>query len=157
MKIREMNISARSKACLMKAGYEDLEELKGVSIESLQKIRNLNQNCIAEIIPYIESLSSDAESPESDEHSSSCTDLQIRNAVSEVAVIDPVPNLMQRNIRVLQLSMRTIDCLHRMGVYTVEDLCSLTESELKQSRYLGLSNRLEIKRSLAERGLFLQE
>ena len=157
MKIREMNISARSKACLMKAGYEDLEELKDVSIESLQKIRNLNQNCIAEIIPYIESLSSDAESPESDEQSSSCTDLQIRNAASEVAVIDPVPNLMQRNIRVLQLSMRTIDCLHRMGVYTVEDLCSLTESELKQSRYLGLGNRLEIKRSLAERGLSLQE
>lgn len=159
MKIREMNISARTKACLLKAGYLDLEDLKSVSIESLQEIRNFNQSCLDEILPYIESLSVDinTETTDSTEQTSCDTELQIRASDTEVVIPDSIPNLMQRNIRVLQLSMRTMDCLHRMGVYTIEDLCSLSETELKQNRNLGLGNRLEIVHSLAERGLSLKK
>ena len=49
MKIIELNISARSKHCLLNAGYKDVEDLRDVSDETLSEIRNLNQACVAEI------------------------------------------------------------------------------------------------------------
>ncbi len=49
MKIRDMNISARAKSCLLRAGYIDSSELKELTEEQLLSVKNLNQNCVNEI------------------------------------------------------------------------------------------------------------
>ncbi len=55
----------------------------------------------------------------------------------------------------LKLSVRSTLCLKRHGVNTLCELCSLTESELKQVRNFGPKCLQEIKDKLAEYGLHL--
>lgn len=64
MTIRELNISARSRSCLMNAGYKEVEELREVSDETLLAIKNLNQVCVAEIRKAIEDFYSSTDSSE---------------------------------------------------------------------------------------------
>ena len=54
--IRDLNISARARACLRRAGYEDIAELKDISDEELLKIKNLNMKCVREIRDIINDL-----------------------------------------------------------------------------------------------------
>ncbi len=49
MTIREMDISARAKSCLMGAGYKYVYEIEDMSDEDLLNIRNLNEKCLEEI------------------------------------------------------------------------------------------------------------
>lgn len=55
MKIRDMNISARAKSCLLRAGYLVSSEIKDLSDDDLLSIKNLNQNCVDEIRLDLES------------------------------------------------------------------------------------------------------
>lgn len=54
MKIREWGISARAKACLLNAGYVEVEELEAIGVDELKEIRNLNQSCVDEIVEALE-------------------------------------------------------------------------------------------------------
>lgn len=49
MKIIDLNISARAKSCLIRFGYEDINELQHVSDEDLLKIKNFNEKCLQEV------------------------------------------------------------------------------------------------------------
>ena len=49
MRILDMDISARAKSCLLRAGYTDSNEIRQLSDEDLLSIKNLNQNCVDEI------------------------------------------------------------------------------------------------------------
>lgn len=49
MNIKELNISARAKSCLLSAGYKDIGDLQGIGDEVLLEIKNLNQTCVCEI------------------------------------------------------------------------------------------------------------
>ncbi len=55
----------------------------------------------------------------------------------------------------LKLSVRSTLCLKRHGINTLCELCSLTESEVKQVKNLGTKCLQEIKGKLAEYGLHL--
>jgi len=61
MMIRELNISARAKACLLSAGYQSVEEIKELSISELSSIRNLNEAIAKEIRDAVEKCSFEAE------------------------------------------------------------------------------------------------
>ncbi len=63
----------------------------------------------------------------------------------------------ETNLEELGLSVRAYHCLRRRGIRTVEDLCALTEEELKKTRNLGLKAREEVLKALAVRGLALKE
>lgn len=58
MKIADLNISARAKSCLLRAGYSDIEDLQGISNDILLNIKNINLNCVSEIRNAIDSLQS---------------------------------------------------------------------------------------------------
>ena len=77
MKIREMNISARAKSCLISAGYTDSEDIKNIKDEELLAIRNINQGCVNEIRAMIENIErEDASTIAFDEPTSSYTRLK---------------------------------------------------------------------------------
>ncbi len=50
MRIRDWNISARAKYCLLNAGYTDVDELADITEDQLLEIRNLNQKGAQEIL-----------------------------------------------------------------------------------------------------------
>ena len=64
MRIRDLNISARARACLIGAGYELLEELKWVSDMELLSIKNMNESCVSEIRNAIVEFCSEDEDDE---------------------------------------------------------------------------------------------
>jgi DNA-directed RNA polymerase subunit alpha len=54
-----------------------------------------------------------------------------------------------------ELSVRSRNCLQKMGVQTLGDLCRRTEQELLSSKNFGETSLVEIKEMLASRGLRL--
>lgn len=50
----------------------------------------------------------------------------------------------------LELSVRSFNCLKRAGVYTVEQLRSMTDEQLMRIRHFGKKNLLEIREKLAK-------
>jgi DNA-directed RNA polymerase subunit alpha len=54
-----------------------------------------------------------------------------------------------------ELSVRSRNCLQKMGVMTLGDLCRCTEQELLSSKNFGETSLIEIKEMLASKGLRL--
>jgi DNA-directed RNA polymerase subunit alpha len=54
-----------------------------------------------------------------------------------------------------ELSVRSRNCLQKMGVHTLGDLCRTTEAELLNSKNFGETSLVEIKEMLASKGLHL--
>ena len=54
-----------------------------------------------------------------------------------------------------ELSVRSRNCLQKMGVMTLGDLCACTEQELLSSKNFGETSLIEIKEMLASKGLRL--
>ena len=50
MKIRDMNISARAKSCLIRDGYTDSAEIENYTEQDLIAIKNINLKCVKEIL-----------------------------------------------------------------------------------------------------------
>ena len=59
-------------------------------------------------------------------------------------------------IEELDLSVRSYNCLHRAGVYNLQDLAEMDEKKLMKVRNLGRKSFEEIKAKLAERGIKLK-
>ena len=54
-----------------------------------------------------------------------------------------------------ELSVRSRNCLQKMGIMTLGDLCRCTEQELLSSKNFGETSLIEIKEMLATKGLRL--
>ena len=54
-----------------------------------------------------------------------------------------------------ELSVRSRNCLQKMGIMTLGDLCRCTEQELLASKNFGETSLIEIKEMLASKGLRL--
>ena len=156
MKIKEMTISARAKVCLLNAGYEEVSDLEDVPASSLRKIKNMSQSCVNEVMSFmIDYMKSENHEIVKSGNTPSVIDHYMKDENTPVTQVNSNISFLHRSIQTLHLSIRTIDCLHRAGIYTVEQLCSLTESNLRSISYLGFFNRKEIIRALEEDGLSL--
>ena len=56
----------------------------------------------------------------------------------------------------LDLSVRSYNCLKRVGIQTVEELTQKTEEEMMRIRNLGKKSLKEVKDKLAELDLYLK-
>ena len=54
-----------------------------------------------------------------------------------------------------ELSVRSRNCLEKMGIYTLGDLCRCTEQELLASKNFGETSLIEIREILSSKGLRL--
>lgn len=64
--------------------------------------------------------------------------------------------ILDRNINVLELSVRSFNCLEKQGVETVRDLCELSLIGLKSIDHLGKKSLNEILEKLESLGLSLK-
>lgn len=67
------------------------------------------------------------------------------------------PNVLNRSVAELELSVRSRKCLQRLGITTLGELTQRTEAELMAIKNFGQTSLIEIKRRLAELGLSLRE
>jgi hypothetical protein len=66
-----------------------------------------------------------------------------------------VEEVLNTPVADFELSVRSRNCLKRMGVATLGDLCRFTEQDLLSRKDLGESGLIEIKETLASEGLKL--
>lgn len=176
MTIRELNISARSKSCLMSAGYKEVEDLRDVSDETLSEIRNLNQACVAEIRKAIDEYFSDAEvddidlfddvdlldDADSDDDlvDGDFLDIFCTADIGEIGDDEPgskPSDVMEWDIDELELSIRSYNCLKRAGINTVRELCNKTLDDMMRVHNLGRRSLAEVLTKLNELGLKLKD
>lgn len=178
MTIRELNISARSKSCLMSAGYKEVEDLRDVSDETLSEIRNLNQACVAEIRKAIDEYFSDAEVDDIDlfddvdllDDADSDDDLVDGDfldifGTADIGEIDDevdehpstIDVDMSTSIEDLEISLKSTRCLVRAGIITVGDLCNRTIDDVRWVRNLERKSFEEIIGKMNELGLQFKE
>ena len=67
------------------------------------------------------------------------------------------PNLPNRSVAELELSVRSRKCLQRLGINTLGELISRSEAELMAIKNFGQTSLVEIERRLGELGLSLRE
>ena len=99
--IRDMDISARAKSCLMSAGYKYVYEIANLSSDELRCIRNLNEKCVEEILDDLldysgdedldNNISSDDGTIESDDYES-----ETESEDSEYVTDPPIIKLAKR-------------------------------------------------------------
>lgn len=63
--------------------------------------------------------------------------------------------LLQSDIAILNLSVRSYSCLYRHGIHTIQELLRLSPEELRLVRNLGRKSYEEVINSLAQQGLFI--
>ena len=68
---------------------------------------------------------------------------------------DRMSQILSIPVTDFELSVRSRNCLQKMGVLTLGDLCSCTEQELLSSKNFGETSLVEIKEMLASKGLRL--
>ncbi len=67
------------------------------------------------------------------------------------------PNLLNRSVAELELSVRSRKCLQRLGIATLGELTQRSEAELMAIKNFGQTSLVEIKRRLNELGLNLRD
>lgn len=142
MKIRDLDISARARHCLIAAGYEYLSELRNVSDGDLLKLRNFNQSCLDEVREAIEEYFMEEEIP----------------FIDDRMFLDPIraTSALEMPIEELELSIRSYNCLKRAAINTVGELCNKTIDDMMKVRNLGKKSLNEICYKLEELGLSLK-
>jgi DNA-directed RNA polymerase subunit alpha len=67
------------------------------------------------------------------------------------------PNLLNRSVAELELSVRSRKCLQRLGISSLAELVQRSEPELMAIKNFGQTSLVEIKRRLGELGLSLRD
>lgn len=145
MKIRVLTISARTKMCLLTAGYEDIEELENVTDEELLSIRNLNEKGVAEIRSVI------------DEYFAEKDELEEENEFEDIGEEENYSETRDIPLNKLNFSIRTYNSLKRAGIASLGAICEKTMDDMKQVRNLGRKNLEEVLSKLKEYGLSLND
>jgi len=68
---------------------------------------------------------------------------------------DRISQVLSIPVTDFELSVRSRNCLQKMGIQTLGDLCRCTEAELLSSKNFGETSLVEIKEMLASKGLRL--
>lgn len=145
--IKDLNISARARACLLRAGYKEIAELKDISDEELLKIKNINMDCVREIRAIVDDCF------ETDENDNKFEDIEILDSESST---ENKPIVFTEGLDELKFSVRTYNCLKRAGLNSLQDVCKLSFKELMSVRNLGGEGFEEVLEKIRERCLSLQ-
>lgn len=66
-----------------------------------------------------------------------------------------IAGVMSIPIAQFELSVRSRNCLQKMGILTLGDLCNVTETELLNSKNFGETSLVEIREMMANKGLMI--
>ncbi len=147
--ISDFELSVRSRNCLKKMNIVTLGDLLRTTEAELLSYKNFGETSLVEIKKILDSknlrLGMALEEKASSKPSDSTPDTQA------------CPEILQKNIDELELSVRARRALGRLGVKTLYELVNKTEPELLGCKNFGVTSLNEIKDKLASFGLGLRK
>ncbi len=147
--ISDFELSVRSRTGLQKMGVDTLGDLTMKTQLELLSYKNFGETSLKEVKEILlqkglrlgEGLEGEGSEP-----------LGWRNPLEATTA----PEVLERSIDELNLSVRSRGCMMKLNVDTVRDLIHKTEIDLLSLKNFGMTSLNEIKRRLAEEGLSLR-
>lgn len=151
--VSDFELSVRSRNCLKKMNINTLGDLLRTTEEQLLAYKNFGDTSLREIRAMLAQkglvLGQCAnQPPEPAAPDAEAAMTHVSSAQAE---------LLARPASTLELSVRARKCLQRLGVNTIGDLTSRSESQLMESRNFGQRSLDEVKDQLARLNLRLRE
>ncbi|MBP7509447.1 MAG: hypothetical protein KA807_16665 [Prolixibacteraceae bacterium] len=137
--ISDLNYSVRTTNCLKKLGVNFLSELVTKSESELLKVPNLGMGCLEEIKENLSKM--DLSLCSIDKEKIDQNQVIKKVCISDISISD------------LNFSVRTTNCLKKLGVNILSDLVIRSERELIKTRNFGRKSLQEIKDYLSRVGL----
>ncbi len=148
--ITEFELSVRARNCLKKMNIRTLGDLLRINESELLSYKNFGETSLNEIKAMLTQkglrLGQFAEPAPA----------RPRHDPSHPAVAGN-PEVLNRPVAELELSVRSRKCLQRLNIATIGELCMRTEQELLSTRNFGQTSLNELKRRLVEMGLRLRK
>ena len=70
-------------------------------------------------------------------------------------ILQQIASVMSIPIAQFELSVRSRNCLQKMGIFTLGDLCKVSEMELLNSKNFGETSLIEIREMMSNKGLMI--
>ncbi len=150
--VSDFELSVRSRNCLKQMDIHSLGDLLRVTEQKLLAYKNFGETSLNEIKAMLAQKG-----------------LKLGQALEEPPVaplspsaLQPViqagdPNILNRSVAEMELSVRSRKCLQRLGITSVGELTQRSEPELLSIKNFGQTSLTEIKRRLTELGLSLRD
>jgi len=154
MPMSEFELSVRSRNCLAKMNIETLGDLIMKTRSELLSYKNFGETSLAEIEEILRQKG-----------------LRLGQGAAEEGAPPPLfaeeappaevepgvdPEVLNRSVESLNLSIRSRRCMERLKIKTVRDLASKSEIEIMSAKNFGVTSLNEVKAKLAELGLALR-
>jgi DNA-directed RNA polymerase subunit alpha len=147
--VSDFELSVRSRNCLQKMNIQTLGDLIMKTEQELLSYKNFGETSLQEIKEMLRQkglkLGQGLETRTGEGAAG-------RNPLEATAN----PDVLDRRIDDLNLSVRSRRCMERLGVTSVRELINKTEVELMSAKNFGMTSLNEIKRKLSEMGLGLR-
>lgn len=147
--VTDFELSVRSRNCLQKMNIDTLGDLIMKTEQELLSYKNFGETSLQEIKEMLATKG-----------------LRLGQGLEDKGAEVPAgrnpleatvsPEILDKPIEELNLSVRSRRCMERLEVGTVRDLINKTEVELMSAKNFGMTSLNEIKRKLAEVGLALR-
>jgi len=147
--ISDFELSVRSRNCLKKMNIFTVGDLLRTSESELLSYKNFGETSLQEIKQILEIKEMRLGMALEDKNSSKPIDPEIASQAS--------PEILNKTMSEMGLSVRARRALDRLGVKTVLELINKTEAELLGCKNFGVTSLNEIKESLEGLGLGLRK
>jgi len=146
--VSEFELSVRARNCLKKMNINTLGDLLRISEAELLAYKNFGETSLTEIKAML---------TQKNLRLGQFADPTARPRMDprRVSIVGN-PEVLNRPVAELELSVRSRKCLQRLNITTVAELCSRTEQELLATRNFGQTSLNELKRRLTELGVSLR-
>ncbi len=148
--ISDFELSVRSRNCLKKMDIHTLGDLLNTTEPELLSYKNFGETSLNEIKAMLRQKRL---------RLGQLIEERSGRAIDETAEKAPTGDqaVTNRSVSELELSVRARKCLQRLGILTLGELVSRTESELLSSKNFGDTSLQEIKLRLEEHSLSLRK
>ena len=149
--ITDFELSVRSRNCLKKMNIRSLGDLLKTTEQELLSYKNFGETSLNEIKALLAQKglrlgqAVDGEKP------------AFAARPTAVAVDNVSPEILQKSVQDLELSVRSRKALQRLNINTLGDLAARTEAELLGCKNFGQTSLNEIKQQLSSFGMGLRK
>jgi len=149
--ISDFELSVRSRNCLKKMNIFTLGDLLRISEAELLAYKNFGETSLTEIKAMLAQRGLRLGQLLEEQQSAA------RQKALETVTAAGAPEVLDKPVTELELSVRSRKCLQRLNIETLGDLTSRTEAELLGAKNFGQTSLNEVKQRLTEYGLNLRQ
>jgi DNA-directed RNA polymerase subunit alpha len=148
--VTDFELSVRARNCLKKMNIANLGDLLRITEADLLAYKNFGETSLNEIKAMLAQKGLRLGQSLEEQR-------QARRAELPPLPANVSPDILNKSVSELDLSVRSRKCLQRLNISTMGDLAMRTEAELLGMRNFGQTSLNEIKERLAEHGITLRK